>query len=196
MFFPLQRFHFLPPIRDSLTAIQGEYLRYAQHEPIRFVEREAIAIQASMWAEDSGAHPSQTGFFPVDGDWDPIAVYKKEGQNRSFENFGPFPILWSLCSTIPQLNFVGFFRLSSGTKVLPHTHLESNIIFHMNLFELGGPCEMGCGNEYQVLSNPGDSVCFDYSNEHWTKNLSPSTRVNLVVDFGVESKTDCQSNRI
>lgn len=187
MFIDVSEFPFLLPLSESASLIAGELkdalLHNAYVRGTVGTERK-IDPRSDEWSWDNGINRDAVGYDLREGGYSMLALYKKDGLAEHPDIQSIFPKTLNLLSGVQGLHYAAFAALPGKGHLGLHAHKRSHFVFHVLLNDLvGGQCKVSCGSQVKTLERAGDSVIFDYSLPHETRNFAANTRLNLMVDF-------------
>jgi aspartyl/asparaginyl beta-hydroxylase (cupin superfamily) len=135
------------------------------------------------WIRENGLEAEQAGYDARNGSWASFPLYKKGFPIKWYDVNTEFPETISLINSIPKVNFAAFFKITPGSGTQEHVHLESNLIFHLCLSDVGGESVITCNGKNKIIKQKGDFCLFDYSLPHSSFNYGKKDRINLIIDF-------------
>jgi len=189
MFYSINQFPFLISIREKVNEISQEFKNAIDKitQMKEFMESKEPELYSHVWywGKETGILKEQIGYDsrPDNGSWGAFPLFKVGFPIKWYNVYETFPITIKLVESVPEVYFSCFMRLSPGAVTKPHKHALSNLVFHLNIFDLDKGSIIECGDKKVFLKNKGDYAIFNYKNTHKSENLSSIDRVHLVIDF-------------
>ena len=187
MFLDETEYPFLNVIKQNVNVISEEFFFAVKKHEILDVfyntNEPSIYNHISYWIKENKFHPDDIGYEVRNGIWSGFPIYKSGFPINWYDVKLFFPETLKLLKFVPGINFSSFMRLDSKAMTTAHRHLMKNNIYHLLLNDLDGKCEFSCNEFKKDLKEKGDSLLFDYSQEHSSINLSAQKRINFTIDF-------------
>ena len=187
VFIDSSKFPFLTSLSKNAALIADELkaaLESNQYVRDTVGTEKKIDPRSDEWSWDNGINRDAVGYDLREGGYSMLALYKKNSVPHSVDVTSLFPETFSLLEQVPGLQYAAFAALPPRGHLGRHAHSRSHFVFHVLLSDLiDGRCEVSCGSHVKALERAGDSVLFDYSLPHETRNYASNTRFNLLVDF-------------
>lgn len=190
MFQPIDKYPILEKIKSSFEIIANEFEAQKNEELMKNFMISAlpdIHSHTQYWIKEGGFDETQIGYDARDGSWASFPLFKKGFPIKWYDSEKIFPETIKLINQVPGVNFAAFFRLGPDSGAKRHTHVQSNLIFHLCLTNLDADSELECNGEKTYFRKKGDHCLFNYSLPHSSFNSSSQNRINLVIDFTPES---------
>jgi hypothetical protein len=186
MFYPIEKYPILKSIQEKNALIVSEFNSQKEKEFMKnFMTAKLPDLNShtEYWIKEGGFDETQIGYDARDGSWASFPLFKKGFPIKWYDVEECFPETINLIRAVPGVNFASFFRLGPNSGAKRHSHLPSNLIFHLCLVDLDKDSELECNNVKTVFRKKGDHCLFNYSLPHSSFNFSNENRINLVIDF-------------
>lgn len=186
MFQSIDAFPELLKIKSSFETITKEFELQRDRELMKEFILSAlpdIHSHTQYWIKEGGFDETQIGYDARDGSWASFPLFKKGFPIKWYDPESTFPETLKMIQSVPGVNFAAFFRLGPGSGAKRHTHIQSNLIFHLCLTDLDADSELECDGKKTFFRKKGDHCLFNYSLPHSSFNPSHQNRINLVIDF-------------
>ena len=187
MFIDETNFPFLKVIKNDVNVISDEFFYAVDKYEILDIfynsTEPTIYNHIAYWVKENKFHPEDIGYDVRNGVWSGFPIYKSGFPINWYDVKSYFPETLKLLKLVPGINFSSFMRLDPNAMTTAHKHLMKNNIYHLLINDLDGKCEFTCESFKKDVAKKGDSLMFDYSNEHSSVNLSTKKRIDFTIDF-------------
>lgn len=186
MFNDIQSYPFLKVIHSKTEIIVKEFNSQKGKEFMKNFMTAAlpeINSHTDYWIKEGGFDETQIGYDARDGSWASFPLFKNGFPIKWYDVDECFPETIKLIRAVPGVNFASFFRLGPNSGAKRHSHLQSNLIFHLCLVDLDNDSELECNDVKTTFRKQGDHCLFNYSLPHSSFNYASIDRINLVIDF-------------
>lgn len=189
MFYDVHNFPFLVSIIEQSEILCLEFEQQKKTSLLHgFMNDDLPEIHShtDYWIKEGGFAAEQIGYDSRNGTFGTFPLFKKGFPIKWYNLHETFPLISNAILSVPNVNFATFTRIAPNSGVDKHTHLQSNLIFHLCLTDVDGTSILNCNGEERVISKKGDYVLFDYSMPHSSFNYGKADRINLAIDFSIK----------